>query len=495
MSEVLEDYKKRKLDWKLRFSAEAPLSYVKRQVDLSNEILFCVEIPWPLLHLWNNLRQNTSGKNVNFVDFLNSTVTDAWFVVKSERIEELLQKQSAAIKVAFGGKKGRKRALLDDKVYKLSVKRGETESIDHYKSEASKSNDELEEYKRKLSDFEQEKNKLLEEMIKEKDQMEQEISDLKFINQELADYVETLEKRDSLNCQGRKIHEVGTKQKGRRLRVLKNKAQCALWFCKSFGLEISQIKLKDEEGCNSTFDYTADHGDSNMSENERIEQILFLLDKFCVGDALYHEVSILSDDLPKSYLVKQLRAEGVSARLSARLDFTSTLRDHVKELLAQQPDLSDSVVQVKLSGDGARMTRSTNFMMFSFALLQQGNVMSSKSNRTVAIINGKEDYQTLKTALPDFFDEVNSLIETGSLLVDGNEVKLEFFLGGDYKFLLMIMGLNSATADYACLWCEIRKQFRWDTSKDLLFCHEWKLSSEVHFIFSSIWLEQSSSLR
>jgi hypothetical protein len=104
MSEVLKDYKKRKLDWKLRFSAEAPLSYVKRQVDLSNEILFCVEIPWPLLHLCNNLRQNTSGQNVNFVDFLNSTVTDAWFVVKRERIEELLRKQSAAIKVGIAAK-------------------------------------------------------------------------------------------------------------------------------------------------------------------------------------------------------------------------------------------------------------------------------------------------------------------------------------------------------------------------------------------------------
>ncbi len=46
-----------------------------------------------------------------------------------------------------------------------------------------------------------------------------------------------------------------------------------------------------------------------MSENERIEQTLFLLDKFCVGDTLYHEVSILSDDLPKSYLVKQLRMD------------------------------------------------------------------------------------------------------------------------------------------------------------------------------------------
>ncbi len=70
--------------------------------------------------------------------------------------------------------------------------------------------------------------------------------------------------------------------------------------------------------------------------------------------------------------------------------------------LAQQPDLSDIVVQVKLSGAGACIARSTNFMMFSFALLQQGNVMSSKSNRTVAIINGKEEYQTLRTALPDF---------------------------------------------------------------------------------------------
>ena len=69
----------------------------------------------------------------------------------------------------------------------------------------------------------------------------------------------------------------------------------------------------------------------------------------------------------------------------------------------------------------------------------------------------------------DFFDEVISLIEKGTLLVDGKEVKLEFFLGGDYKFLLMVMGLNSANAEYACLWCEIHKDLRWDTSKDLLF--------------------------
>jgi len=32
----------------------------------------------------------------------------------------------------------------------------------------------------------------------------------------------------------------------------------------------------------------------------------------------------------------------------------------------------------------------------------------------------------------------------------------------------MIMGLNSATADYAYLWCKIFKEERWDTSRLLL---------------------------
>ena len=93
--------------------------------------------------------------------------------------------------------------------------------------------------------------------------------------------------------------------------------------------------------------------------------------------------------------------------------------------------------------------------------------MSPKHNRTVAIINGPEKYETLKTSLSKFFDEVNQLISTGMLAIDGEDVELEFFLGGDMKFLLMILGLSSATADYACVWCKIHKDDRWDTSKPI----------------------------
>ena len=63
---------------------------------------------------------------------------------------------------------GSKRALLNDKVYKLSVKRGAIESIEKIKSELSISKDELEECKKKCNDLEEECKKHVEEMMKEK---------------------------------------------------------------------------------------------------------------------------------------------------------------------------------------------------------------------------------------------------------------------------------------------------------------------------------------
>ena len=35
----------------------------------------------------------------------------------------------------------------------------------------------------------------------------------------------------------------------------------------------------------------------------------FLLDKFCASDELYHELSVFSESLPRSYLIKQKRNE------------------------------------------------------------------------------------------------------------------------------------------------------------------------------------------
>ena len=90
------------------------------------------------------------------------------------------------------------------------------------------------------------------------------------------------------------------------------------------------------------------------------------------------------------------------------------------------------------------MSRATNFMLMSFSLLQLNEkVMSSKHNRTFAIINGPENYDTLKTSLSKSFNEINDLI-----------------------------GINSAAADYSCLWCDIHKSDRWDTSHSFSYCNK-----------------------
>ena len=52
---------------------------------------------------------------------------------------------------------------------------------------------------------------------------------------------------------------------------------------------------------------------------------------------------------------------------------------------------------------------------------------------SIAIIKGKEEYQTLKASLANVICDVNTTIKEGRIVVDGQKVKLEFFLGGDYK--------------------------------------------------------------
>ena len=50
---------------------------------------------------------------------------------------------------------------------------------------------------------------------------------------------------------------------------------------------------------------------SKLSEDDkaRVESILYLIDKFGVGDEFVHELSMTIDGLPKSYLFKQCRTE------------------------------------------------------------------------------------------------------------------------------------------------------------------------------------------
>ncbi|KXJ08155.1 hypothetical protein AC249_AIPGENE23436 [Exaiptasia diaphana] len=64
-------------------------------------------------------------------------------------------------------------------------------------------------------------------------------------------------------------------------------------------------------------------------------------------------------------------------------------------------------------------------------LRQKARKMSG--NHTIAVVQTSEDYDTLKVSLSNVIKDVNDLEREGYIDVDGTKLKLDLFLGGDYK--------------------------------------------------------------
>ena len=58
---------------------------------------------------------------------------------------------------------------------------------------------------------------------------------------------------------------------------------------------------------------------------------------------------------------------------------------------------------------------------------------STTGNQPIAVVKGKEEYQLLKTSLEKVINEVNSVCREGAVEVKGKKVKIQLYLGGDYK--------------------------------------------------------------
>ena len=181
--------------------------------------------------------------------------------------------------------------------------------------------------------------------------------------------------------------------------------------------------------------------------------------------------------LPRSWklknLAKQLNSKwqitpcpggnGVQQSLESRL------REHVNQLVQERKVSAGDKLQVKLSGDGTKVCRKLNLINFTFTLLNEGDLAKSpKGNHTIAIISAIEGYDTLKTALSDICEEAQRLT---SIEVNGMTFPVEYFLGSDLKFLVIVCGIESATCTYACVWCTCSSSERHDMAKEWSITH------------------------
>ena len=101
-------------------------------------------------------------------------------------------------------------------------------------------------------------------------------------------------------------------------------------------------------------------------------------------------------------------------------------------------------------------------MNFAFTLLEEGTkARSVAGNHTIAIMKVSESYDELISGLKDVCQEARDL---EVITVNQRVYKIKFFLGGDWKFLATVSGLESANAEYACIWCKCPTKQRYDMS-------------------------------
>ena len=116
---------------------------------------------------------------------------------------------------------------------------------------------------------------------------------------------------------------------------------------------------------------------------------------------------------------------------------------------------------MKFSCDGAKFSRSSSYVLFNFSFPSLcSNVLAGTVNHTFAAVKCPKKYESLGEALQSVLTEINELIAENEIELNGNTVKLNVIAGGDKKFMLIILGLNAANSNYACIWCEINKDER-----------------------------------
>ena len=263
--------------------------------DKEADVLLTLSIPNRLLHHWHSRCPCCVDKDKKFTSLVNSRIKGAAVQLQcNERLNERLRVQAAKVHYKVQQLSGRRRLQYLDNLYYLYVLEGECESF---------------------TEVEHELHSLTSEIQEREEELDQ-------ILQEMAQTV--VEYEEQLDCSavgvaentGKPIEEVGQRQARRKILTFTTFTKKALWFAESFGLipetlhlrkavSGSPVKVPVNEPLSATS--RSANPSTKGGDYEKILQILYIVDRFCVSDEAYHELSSISKDLPPLYRVKRAR--------------------------------------------------------------------------------------------------------------------------------------------------------------------------------------------
>ncbi len=207
--------------------------------------------------------------------------------------------------------------------------------------------------------------------------------------------------------------------------------------------------------------------DVTTEELDIVNMMLYVKDRYNVSDGAYQEMAKVCREMPCHYKIKRRikelneqwgirpTAEGI---VGVQQPLEERLRVRVRHLLQTSRDdapfLQDKKLRVKLSGDGTNIGKRLHVVSFTFTLLDEVETTASfEGSHILAIFKEPEKYEKLEIALADIRDDVEQL---SSIEVDGVTYDITYYLGADWKFLAIVTGIDSASSEYACIWCKCK---------------------------------------
>ena len=304
--------------------------------------------------------------------------------------------------------------------------------------------------------------------------MDEALEDIQFCNEELKTYIKSMSGIKSTSLKS--FQDITTRQKSRQLSQMRNVVEVSQWLANALGLDITGFTVTPTGVESTPIEMMSIDSDTDKAQ-DLTNSIIYLLDKYCVSDSFYHELTMLDEHLPRSYLIKQSRRKlndqytvtpTPNSIPGAYMSFKVLLHQRVATFLEQHPEKKNKTIKIKICGDGAKISRVANYISLSFSIVDEcASTMAANGIHTIGIINAAESYDSIAAGFQNVVNEIHDTVKQGNIKVDGETIQLELFTGGDLKFLLLIYGLSSASSTYACLYCKVPKSERWDTTRPL----------------------------
>lgn len=287
------------------------------------------------------------------------------------------------------------------------------------------------------------------------------------------------------------------KRRQKRERALKVKDM--LMFLNNEGLQPLTLTVYDPS-LGSTVDITL-HSEEvvdTTTYNCDVDHGVYVKDKFNISDRAYHELTQTYSTLPSSYVVKRRLSElnkQFNIQVITKGKYTAVYQSITERIVFYLNNMSDASLKevskdgkvcIKLSADGTKMGKHIHVVNFVFCIIGEESCSGEGGSHLVSIAKIPEKYSVIKETLKPLIEEVQNL---KTVIVKGKSVDIVLFLGGDLKFLNIVMGIDACSCKFSCLWCKCPSTDRWDTDK------EWSMIDAKKGARSVSEIEQMSNLK